>query len=182
MKLQVFSAALMAVVFPAFAASYLSNTHRTQVLFTKSAWLLGVVMFLIALLTVLFGQQVLSLWLDEAFAQQSKWVLYWAAIGLFVNALSFVPFALLQAIGRADITAKINLIELPFYFVVLFFALAQWGIVGAAIASTLRLTINAFLLFFYSGHFYVQVRKQSRIVSLLMLIGLSVLLLLLRYH
>lgn len=182
MKLQVFSAALMAVVFPAFAASYLSNTDRTQVLFTKSAWLLGIVMFFVALLTVLFGQKILSLWLDEAFAQQSEWVLYWAAIGLFVNALSFVPFALLQAIGRADITAKINLIELPFYFAALFFALEQWGIVGAAIASTLRLTSNAFLLFFYSGNYYVQVKKQSQKLAFMMLLGLFILLLLLRYH
>lgn len=182
MKLQVFSAALMAVVFPAFAASYLSNIKRTHLLYSKSSLLLGVVMFSIAALTLLFGKQVLSLWLDESFARQSEWVLYWAAIGLFVNALSFVPFALLQAIGRADITAKINLIEMPLYFVLLFFALSEWGIVGAAIASTLRLTINSFVLFYYSGRCYPSVKQQSRKLSLMMLSGVLLLLLLLEYR
>lgn len=182
MKLQVFSAALMAVIFPAFAAAYVSNHLRIKVLYLKSVLLLGVFMFLVALITIYMGKQVLAWWLNESFAQQSEWVLYWAAIGLFVNSMSFVPFALLQAIGRADITAKLNLFEMPLYFASLFWALSQWGIVGAAIVSSARLMMNACLLFFYSGRYYEAVRALSYQAILLMILGVSILLLLLESH
>ncbi len=178
MKLQVFSSALMGVVFPAFAATYLSNTQRTVELFSKSLLLIGAVMFAVALSALTLGQLGLTIWLGESFAEQSKWVLYWAALGLFANALSFVPFALLQAIDRADITAKTNLFEMPVYFAFLYWALCEWGIVGAAIASTLRLVMNSLLLFGFSAWLYPAVRKQTQVSIVLMLFGLAVLLVL----
>jgi O-antigen/teichoic acid export membrane protein len=178
MKLQVFSSALMGVVFPAFAATYLSNTQRTVELFSKSLLLIGAVMFAVALSALTLGQLGLTIWLGESFAEQSKWVLYWAALGLFANALSFVPFALLQAIDRADITAKTNLFEMPVYFAFLYWALCEWGIVGAAIASTLRLVMNSLLLFGFSAWLYPAVRKQTQVSIVLMLFGLAFLLVL----
>lgn len=176
MKLQVFSSALMGVVFPAFAATYLSNSQRTVELFSKSLLLIGVVMFAVALLALGLGHLGLTLWLGAEFAAQSQWVLYWAALGLFANALSFVPFALLQAMGRADITAKINLLEAPIYFVLLYIGLLYWGIMGAAIASTLRLVINSALLFGFSGHLYPAVKQVTWRAVVVMLVGLGVLL------
>jgi O-antigen/teichoic acid export membrane protein len=176
MKLQVFSSALMGVVFPAFAATYLSNSQRTVELFNKSVLLIGVVMFSVALMALSLGHLGLTLWLGIEFAEQSQWVLYWAALGLFANALSFVPFALLQAMGRADITAKINLFEVPIYFAVLYWSLLQWGIVGAAVTSTLRLVINSVLLFGFSAHLYPVVKQVTWRATTAMLVGVVVLL------
>ena len=176
MKLQVFSSALMGVVFPAFAATYLSNSQRTVELFSKSLLLIGVVMFSFALLALSLGYWGLTLWLGIEFAEQSQWVLYWAALGLFANALSFVPFALLQAMNRADITAKVNLLEAPIYFILLYVGLLYWGIIGAAIASALRLVINSVLLFGFSGHLYPIVKQVTWRAVVAMLLGLGVLL------
>lgn len=177
MKLQVFSAALMSVVFPAFAASYVVNETRARELYAKSLLLLGFVMFSIALVTFLLGKWLLALWLSDVFAEESKWVLYWAAIGLFVNALSFVPFGLLQAVGRADVTAKLNLAEVPIYFALLFWMISLWGIAGAAVASTFRLALNAYALFYFAGRYYPQVQNHSWRAMAWMTIGLCVLLL-----
>jgi O-antigen/teichoic acid export membrane protein len=176
MKLQVFSTALMGVVFPAFSATYLLNVSRTVELFNKSALLIGLGSFAVACVSVIAGAWALTLWVGAAFAEQSKWVLYWTALGFFANAISYVPFALLQAIGRADITAKVNLIEMPFYFLFLFWALQTWDVVGAAIASTLRLSLNGFMLLHLTAHYYPQLRKQSLRVSSGLLLGLLLLL------
>jgi O-antigen/teichoic acid export membrane protein len=176
MKLQVFSTALMGVVFPAFAATYLLNVNRTVELFYKSALLIGLGSFAVAGASVILGDWALTWWVGAAFAAQSEWVLYWAALGFFANAISYVPFALLQAIGRADITAKVNLIEMPFYFMFLFWALETWGIEGAAIASTLRLSLNSFILLHLTAYYYPHLRKQSMRVSAGLAFGLCLLL------
>lgn len=58
---------------------------------------------------------------------------------------------MVQGSGRPDITAKLHLIELPFYLLVLWWLLDTNGIVGAAIAWVLRITIDATFLFFVSS-------------------------------
>lgn len=172
MKLQVLSAALMSVLFPALAASVATDSARLRTLFLRGSLLLWLVMLTGAIFVTLFAEKLLSLWLDDTFAVQSSEVLRWAAIGLVVNAMSFVPFGLLQAIGRADLTAKLNLIELPFYLMLLYVGLMEWGIVGAAIASTIRLTINSFVLFVLAAKWMPSL--TSDVVKLLSLMLLSV--------
>jgi len=41
--------------------------------------------------------------------------LQWLAVGVFINSLAYVPFSLLQGVGRPDLTATLHLIELPLY-------------------------------------------------------------------
>jgi len=175
MKLQVLSAALMSVLFPAFAASVATDSARLRTLFLRGSLLLWFVMLSGAVLVTLFAEQLLRLWLDDTFAVQSSEVLRWAAIGLVVNAMSFVPFGLLQAIGRADLTAKLNLIELPFYLMLLYVCLMEWGIVGAAIASTIRLSINSVVLFLLAAKWMPSL--TSDVFKLLSLMVLSVIVL-----
>jgi len=63
-------------------------------------------------------------------------------LGILTNSLAFIPYALIQADGRPDITAKLHLIELPIYLILLWYALHSWGIVGAAIAWSFRVTLD----------------------------------------
>ena len=44
---------------------------------------------------------------------------------------------------RADITAKLHLAELPFFLIILFVLVGQYGVVGAAVAWVLRITFDA---------------------------------------
>lgn len=74
-------------------------------------------------------------------------VLQLLAIGILINSLAHIPFALLQGVGRPDLPAKFHLIQLPLYLGILWFSLQQWGIAGAAFAWTLRVTLDALLLF-----------------------------------
>ena len=64
-----------------------------------------------------------------------------------MNCFSMIPFALIQSGGRPDITAKLHLIELPLYLVTVWALTKSLGIEGTAIAWTLRVTIDAVLLF-----------------------------------
>ncbi|HQT03975.1 MAG TPA: MATE family efflux transporter [Thiotrichales bacterium] len=178
MKLQVLSAALMSVLFPAFAASVTIDSARLQLLFFRGALLLFSAMLSVAVLVTLFAESLLRLWLDDTFAIQSSEVLRWAAIGLVVNAMSFVPFGLLQAMGRADLTAKVNLIELPFYLGLLYVGLTEFGIVGAAVVSTIRLSMNSLVLFALTARLMPELKPNVVKLSVLMMIAVVLLMML----
>ena len=77
----------------------------------------------------------------------SSAVLQWLAVGVFVNAVARLPFSVLQASGRPDVTAKLHLIELPAYLFALWALVRAFGIEGAAAAWTLRAGVDAVVLF-----------------------------------
>ena len=71
----------------------------------------------------------------------------WLVLGVFLNSLAMIPYTLLQAIGRPDLTAKLHLVELPVFLLMLWSMIHMFGIEGAAIAWTLRVGFDALLLF-----------------------------------
>jgi O-antigen/teichoic acid export membrane protein len=99
------------------------------------------------LLVAVFAQGIVRLWLGAEFERQSTAVLQILSLGVLVNSLTFVPFSLLQAVGRPDLTGKFHLFELPFYVGVCLFLLHKMGLPGAALAWTLRAVLDAALLF-----------------------------------
>ena len=64
-----------------------------------------------------------------------------------IKSLALIPFTLIQGLGRPDVTAKFHLLELPLYAGLLWFLVSRMGIAGAALAWTLRTTLDAILMF-----------------------------------
>ena len=142
-KLLIFPNAMIAVVFPAFASTFVENPQRTAVLFERSLRILVLLTFPLLLVIVLFAREGLSLWVGDAFAAGSAPVMQWLAVGIFANSVAQAPFAMLQGTGRPDVAAKLHLIELPLYVGLLAWMAHSYGIVGVAIAWTLRVTMDA---------------------------------------
>lgn len=150
-KLWIVPSAIVAVLFPAFSSSYVTAPERAAALFGRGTRYVILIMFPITLLIVLFARQGLSIWLGPVFAGESFAVLQWLAVGVFINSVSQVPFSLVQGVGRPDITAKLHLLEAPFYFLLLWWLLTTWGIEGAAIAWTARILLDTVFLFPVAG-------------------------------
>src|SRR5262249_58703055 len=104
-------------------------------------------LFPIALACVVLAQDGLTVWLGSDLAANSTRVLQWLAVGVFLNSLAQVPFALLQAAGRPNVTAALHLVELPLYLVGVVWLLQAYGVDGAAIAWTARVGVDAVCLF-----------------------------------
>lgn len=145
-KLLVVPIAMIAVVFPAFASTYVDNPHRTTVLFERSLRILVLLTFPLSLVVILFAREMLTLWVGAAFADASAPVMRWLAVGIFANSLAQAPFAFLQGTGRPDLTAKLHLMELPLYVASLAWLANLYGIVGVAVAWTLRATFDSVAL------------------------------------
>lgn len=149
-KLGIIPGALMGVMFPAFAATFAQDRSRAARLFARSVNYLFISLFPVIFVLVTFSYEGLTLWLGSEFAANSSLVLQLLAVGVFVNSHAQVAFGLVQSAGRPDLTAKLHLIELPFYLVALWWLLDIYGIEGAAIAWVVRVAVDAICLFVMS--------------------------------
>lgn len=141
--------AAMNAVFPALAHQGVHAADSRR-LIKGAAWLLLVFWSLPILLVAVWLPQLLELWLGGTFAQHIVLIAQWLLVGVLVNGFAHLPYALLQAEGRSDITAKIHLVELPIYAVMLVLLVGWYGITGVAVAWFLRVVLDAVLLFLLS--------------------------------
>jgi len=142
-KLWMIPIALVGVLFPAFSSTFVNDKATTVNLFDRGTKYIFIVMFPIMLVIMTFAYDGLELWLGTEFAENGFTILQWLTVGVFVNSLARVPFALIQGAGRPDIIAIIHLLELPLYLVLLWWLLKVYGIEGAAAAWTIRIVIDA---------------------------------------
>lgn len=144
MRALVVPGAIAGVCFPLFAASSTSVARRV---FWQSCGAVALAMAVMLLLVWPFGEVALAWWLDPAFARHSAPILMWLALGVALNGLAHIPFAYVQGRGQSKVTAQFHLIELLLYLPLLWFCVHWQGIVGVALAWTLRAALDAALLF-----------------------------------
>jgi len=149
-KLWVIPAALAGVLFPAFSESLaVNNQDRATYLYESGLASTFVILFPLVLVVIVFAPEGLQFWLGADFARHSAVILQILAIGAFANSLANIPYALLQASGRPDLTAKLHLVELPCYAGLLYCTIRMRGIEGAAVTWAFRLCAEAAILFFF---------------------------------
>jgi O-antigen/teichoic acid export membrane protein len=153
-KLLIIPGSLVAVMFPAFSTSFEHDRKRTATLYSRCVKYVFLILFPAVLLIVGLARSGLTLWLGADFAQHSFRVLQWLAVGVFINSLAHIPFALVQGVGRPDLTAKLHLIELPAYLLTLWWLISARGVEGAAIAWTARAGVDALVLFGMTQRFF----------------------------
>ncbi len=146
-KLLIVPASLSGVLFPAFSSTLRENAGRAIQMFERGAKCVFLVLFPSALIAATLAPEILTMWLGPQFAGNASSVLRWLVVGVFVNGLAYLPFTLIQAANRPDLTGKLHIAELPFYFILLFWLLPTYGIVGAAFVWSLRTTVEAIVLF-----------------------------------
>jgi O-antigen/teichoic acid export membrane protein len=147
-QLWVIAGSLSTTLFPAFSAlEGIKDRQRLGFLFARAVKYILLALGPLVLIITLFAQDILQLWLGAEFAEKSTLVLQILALGVLINSLAHMPYALLQGVGRPDLPAKFHLIQLPVYIGILWFAVNQWGIAGAAGAWTFRVALDAILLF-----------------------------------
>jgi O-antigen/teichoic acid export membrane protein len=145
-KLLLVPSAIIGVLFPALAARA-HDAERANDLMTRAIRMMAILMFPAALAAVAFAPEGLRLWVGQEVASHGARVAQWLALGVMINSLAQVPFTLLHAEGRPDLTAKLHLIELPAYGALLWYLTVAMGVEGVAIAWTLRVLADAIMLF-----------------------------------
>jgi O-antigen/teichoic acid export membrane protein len=145
-KLWLFSAALLGVLFPIFSSIAVRQMDELHDMATRSlAYLLCVAAPCAGVLLAL-PHDLLAVWINAEFAARAGVVVQWLAVGVFINVLAQVPLTVLHGLGRADVTAKLLLIQVPLYAICVWVAASNWGITGVAAVWAARAALDASML------------------------------------
>ncbi len=144
MRLWIIPSSFATTLFPAFSQLSGREEHESMAeLLGRAARLLVAALGPAVLTVIIFGGDLLRLWLGPIFAEHSTMALRIVAIGLFANSMGLLAYALVQGMGRADLTAKLHLAELGAYAIVAPVLIRTFGITGAALAWTGRVIVDA---------------------------------------
>ena len=162
-RLWIIPGSFMAVMFPAFSVYASGDKEKFSIMFNSSIRYLLVVMTPMVVVILIGSETLLNLWLGTEFAENSAIVLQLLAVGMLINSLAMVPFSALQAYGRPDIIAKIHMVELPVYLVMIWYFTIYFGIAGVAMAWTIRVTIDSALIFYFF-HKVIDIDRSQKIL------------------
>jgi O-antigen/teichoic acid export membrane protein len=146
-RLLLVPASIVMALFPAFSAWTGDDAARSARTAARAVLYVTVALVPLVALGLGLGTDVLALWLNTDFAERTGVVLGILCCGALVNAAAYVPVTLLQGIGRPDIPARLYAIQLPLYIALLAWLVSGYGVLGAAVACTIRVSVDAALLF-----------------------------------
>jgi O-antigen/teichoic acid export membrane protein len=149
-KMWLISAAIAGVMFPAFSLSGAQSADRTDFLYRRAMKYTTAIMVALTVVFLIAARAGLSIWLGADFAMHSFRIAQLLLIGTCALGIAALPFALIQGLGRPDIPAKLNLIELPIYLASLYWAVQNFGVLGAATTWMLRAVVDGLFLVFFA--------------------------------
>jgi O-antigen/teichoic acid export membrane protein len=158
--------ALALAMFPRLAAAPESRA-LTRDAMHQLAFLLAP----ISLIGFLLIEPFLTLWIGPTAASQAAPIAYLLIPGFFANGLAQLPSSSLHAAARTDLNAKIHLAEIVPYLACLWLGLTLFGVAGAAIAWSLRVTADFVALSIADRLGFAMLRRIA--VQWLLLAGLA---------
>jgi O-antigen/teichoic acid export membrane protein len=108
-------------------------------------WAVPAAMFVCAV-----AQPFFTVWASVEFGRESTLPLYLLMGGVVAEIMTYVPYALLIALGRTGIIARFNLSLVIPYLILSAFLIHRFGAIGAAIAWSLRTLTSAIALAYFA--------------------------------
>ena len=145
---QIFPAALARTFFPRMSGL---STAEARLLGARALSSLGYGYAAVCAAAIILSPAFFRYWIGGDFGLLAAPVAQILFLGAWINGLAFVAFTLIQSQGRPDITGKLHMIESVPFLLILWALTSTWGINGAAIAWSVRCTVDALALFLVSG-------------------------------
>lgn len=101
----------------------------------------------VALILAFIAHPFLELWAGPAYGDHSVTPFYVILVGLWFNTLAYAPFYQLLSAGRTSTIAVIHLAELIPYIALAALLTSRFGVVGAAVAWTVRVIVDSVAFF-----------------------------------
>lgn len=145
------SGSLANSIFPKLAG--MSEIEAQKLADRSTAILIAIITPLVIIALPLINP-FMTAWVGRELAEKGAYVGEIILVGTWINALVVPHNTYLQADGKKlKKVVLIYLFELPVYFALLWLGLKYWGIIGAAVAWTLRVAIDSVLLLCLAGAF-----------------------------
>lgn len=160
--------ALTATLFPALTERNTLQGMKQSLgtLYHRSIKYMFLIMLPLALIALAFAHDILKVWVGNKFAANSSFAFQVLGFGFLLNAIAWIPTVTLQAVGRPDTVAKLQVAEMPFYLAYCFLVIPKYGVNGAAIGNAARMGIDMVLLLFLARRQLGGNRVHGRLSSL----------------
>jgi O-antigen/teichoic acid export membrane protein len=142
-KIMIIPGSFSSALFPRLVSGSIDESYNMAISATKT---LIAIMTPITIIGLLLIEEFVSLWVGESIAEKSKFIGEILLIGLWVNALVIPTYSRHLARRNPKTIVFIFLFEIPVFLLLLYFGLKFYGIQGAAIAWTLRVCLDTFLI------------------------------------
>jgi O-antigen/teichoic acid export membrane protein len=149
-KISIFPASIAPALFPYFSYHGEGTGNEVKDVTSRSIKYLLLVMTPVTALFVFFAKDILQLWVGPQFAAQSAVVMQFVAVLFFFNCFAYIPFSSVQALGRPDLKAILDLVALPIYAVGCWWLMHRMGLNGAALAKLLVTVLDCSVLYFFA--------------------------------
>ncbi|MEI6708279.1 MAG: oligosaccharide flippase family protein [Methylococcales bacterium] len=152
--------AITTIAFPVI--TNLIHNAPQQATITFRLWLYRITGLMLIILSILAAVMpiLLKLWVGQHISEESIWTGQILCIGVFFNSIGAMYYALLHAQGQTQSTAILHLIEFPLYILLLIILINTFGIVGCAIAWSIRTLFDTIGLILMSKLF--ERKKRAR--------------------
>jgi O-antigen/teichoic acid export membrane protein len=117
---------------------------------SKSVKYLLLLMTPVTAIFVVFARDILRLWMGADFAAHSTIVMQITAVLCFLNAFAYIPYTSVQALGRPELKALLDIVCLPFYVVTTWWFARHIGVGGAALAKLLITVVDVSALYLFA--------------------------------
>lgn len=144
----VISSSLSSAIFPRLAAA---NVEQAGDIAIRATRVLVAVMTPVVIFALFTVHPFLNIWVGEAFSNSSAKVAEVILLGVWINSLVIPHHARLLAADNPKIVVIIYLIQIPVYFLVLWIGITKFGIIGAAVAWSLRVLLDTLMLLRAAG-------------------------------
>jgi O-antigen/teichoic acid export membrane protein len=160
---------LMSAAFPVLAGAKTESEARALYVLVFKCIVLSVLPILI--IVVAYAGPVFELWVGGAFAREAAPLAQILAIGLFFNCAAQAPVILIMSRGKPKWIAVNHLCELPLFVGLLFALTREYGILGTAIAWSVRVAVDAVVLFTIAE--IMMFRGALRLHTCLIIVGMA---------
>lgn len=153
--------AVTTVAFPVI--SNLIHTCTSQARKTFNKWLIRITLIMLVAMSILayLMPAILNLWVKDYISPDSIMIGRILCAGVFFNAVGSMHYSYLHAHGRTKITAIFHVIELPLFVGALYLFITELGVIGAAIAWSLRVFLDSVLLIIAANNPSLNDSKQQ---------------------
>jgi len=139
LRLSIISQSLTATLFPAFTQmNARTEWERVQSYYVQAHRYLFLLTLPLLFVLYVWTPEILRLWIDADFALEGTLPMRILIVGFGCAFVAMLSGALLDGIGRPDWLAKFYLIQLPFVTVLAYFLVPRYGVVGGALACSIR--------------------------------------------
>jgi O-antigen/teichoic acid export membrane protein len=149
-KISIFPASIAPALFPYFSYHGEGTGNEVKDVTSRSIKYLLLVMTPVTAVFVFFARDILQLWVGAQFAAQSTMVMQLVAVLFFFNCFAYIPFTSVQALGRPELKAILDLVALPIYAVGCWWLMRRMGLNGAALAKLLVTILDCSVLYFFA--------------------------------